>query len=351
MIRDLVEQLDEPSNLPLIDGERCVHAQVENASCRACVDVCPKQAWIINDESVALDINQCDGCGLCVPVCREDAIKHEYKMQYFSYEDENIAFAACEYADMGKDVASVPCVNSFGLSELLTIYRQGINRLVVCTSDCEQCSRGNCERLTDRKSALNELLSQRGKRTLTLTFVSPSECVELIKRFSPPKSKKISRRNFFRAGSGRFLQYKDEINDIKRGKFQAPGNLLPREKNNDLSIYSPCLNEKQCIGCDACFNVCPHNALQIVDENEQFYYQIEDDNCTGCQLCKDICEHDAISVEQWSGSQQDNVLLSTSCCNACGVSFHVPNENSSKSDLCHICAKHNHAKNLFQVME
>jgi len=351
VLRDLFEQLDEPSGLPMVKGERCVHALVENASCSACADVCPKDAWIVDDESVALDPSLCDGCGLCVPVCTEGAIKHDYKLQFFTHADQSTAFVVCEYADTGFDLGRVPCIHSFGLSELLGIYRQGVHKLIVSTGDCEQCTRGCVERLPDRISALNKMLLQRGKPKFTLNYVSPFECTDLIKQLLPLESKKISRRNFFRTGSSKLLQFKDEVYDLAKADHLSPGNLLRREHDNDMSVFSTRLDEKQCVGCDVCFSVCPHNALQIVDENNEMYYQLDDDNCTGCQLCTDICEHDAIHIEQWCSRNQDRVLLSTMRCKACGVSFHVPNRNTSISGLCHICDKHNHTKNLYQVME
>ena len=351
MLRDLFEELDEPAGLPLIKGERCVHALVENASCSACADVCPKDAWIVNDESVALDTNQCDGCGLCVPVCTEGAIKHDYKLQFFTHEDQITAFVVCEYADTGNDLGRVPCIHSFGLSELLGIYRRGVRKLLVSTADCEQCPRGGSECLTDRVSALNEMLLQRGKPKFTLDYVPPHECTDLIKQFLPLEQKKISRRNFFRTGSRKLLQYKSDIYDLAKGEHLSPGNLLRREQDNDMSVFSPRLDAKLCIGCDACFRVCPHNALQIVDDNNEMYYQIEDDNCTACRLCTDICEEDAIRLEKWYTGKQDKVLLLTMRCKACGASYHVPNKSTSVNELCPICAKHNHVANLYQVME
>ncbi|MEE8321421.1 MAG: 4Fe-4S binding protein, partial [Gammaproteobacteria bacterium] len=279
MLRELLGQSDDESGLPLIKGKRCVHALVEKAGCRACVDVCPKNAWQIDDASVALDTSLCDGCGLCAPVCTEGAISHEYRMEDYSYQEEPVAFAVCENAEVECDSGRIPCLHSLGLQELLKLHRQGIYILIVSAGDCNQCQRGRVERLSNRISSLNGMLLQRGKKTFNCKIVSPSIFSELIKHFSPPESKKMSRRNFFRTGAGGLLEIKYEVAGKENTDHLPPGNLLPKEQASDMSIFSPRLNQGQCVGCDTCIKICPHNALQIAHENSESYYQIEDDNC------------------------------------------------------------------------
>lgn len=347
MLRELVDEL----SLPLIKGESCVHAMIGSASCRACVDVCPQNAWQIDDESVALDTNLCDGCGLCVPTCPVGAISHEYRLEHYSYENEVIAFVVCEYAEVECDKGRIPCLHSFGFHDLLKNYRQGIHKIFVSSGNCDECPRGCVERLSNRISSLNRMLLQRSKSTIKLIQVPPAECPDLIKQFSPVTGKKISRRFFFQAGAASLIQIKDEVNGSINTGLIPPGNLLPVEQASDMTIFSPQFNDKKCIGCDACVRLCTHNALQIVDDNNEMYYQIEDDNCTGCQLCTDVCEKNAIQIERWHTRKQEKVLLFPMHCKACGVSFHVPTSNIPSNGLCHICTNHNHTANLYQVLE
>ncbi len=46
----------------------------------------------------------------------------------------------------------------------------------------------------------------------------------------------------------------------------------------------------KCTGCMACVNICPHNAIEVVKNEEGFLYtKINDEKCTRCNLCKRIC--------------------------------------------------------------
>ncbi len=46
----------------------------------------------------------------------------------------------------------------------------------------------------------------------------------------------------------------------------------------------------KCTGCEACKNVCPHNAIQMLESEEGFLYpHIDKEKCTECNLCRKIC--------------------------------------------------------------
>ena len=79
MLDRLIEQAEQEWRLPEIIGERCVHAVIEQASCQACVDACPHQAWVLDDDSLGIDLGSCDGCGLCAAACPQAAIVHEHQ--------------------------------------------------------------------------------------------------------------------------------------------------------------------------------------------------------------------------------------------------------------------------------
>lgn len=47
---------------------------------------------------------------------------------------------------------------------------------------------------------------------------------------------------------------------------------------------------RECTGCMACVNVCKHNAIKIVTNNEGFDHPvIIEDSCTNCGLCQMVC--------------------------------------------------------------
>lgn len=50
------------------------------------------------------------------------------------------------------------------------------------------------------------------------------------------------------------------------------------------------LEKKDCTGCSACANVCPKNAITMVEDENGFKYpQIDHEKCINCGLCKKTC--------------------------------------------------------------
>lgn len=45
-----------------------------------------------------------------------------------------------------------------------------------------------------------------------------------------------------------------------------------------------------CTGCTACYNVCPHKAIEMIENSEGFKFpQIDTEKCTNCGLCEKVC--------------------------------------------------------------
>ena len=51
------------------------------------------------------------------------------------------------------------------------------------------------------------------------------------------------------------------------------------------------INEKsQCSGCHACSNACPKNCIQMVSDEEGFWYpEVDKDKCIDCGMCEKVC--------------------------------------------------------------
>lgn len=49
-------------------------------------------------------------------------------------------------------------------------------------------------------------------------------------------------------------------------------------------------DKKECCGCYGCENICPKNAIKMVDDNEGFWYpKVDEELCVKCGLCKKVC--------------------------------------------------------------
>jgi ferredoxin len=345
-------------NIPDILGNRCVHQHIEQASCRACVDACPKHAWILTDELLGIDSDACDNCGLCAPVCPEGAIQHDHSPLPGRWKDRLIALSACEKAQTSKHPeAVIPCIHILGLHNLLTLQQQGYTIFITSSGDCDNCERGNNTRLVDTTRTLNQLLKQRSLpavRTDNLPAKKWDALAENIIPFEPEET--MTRRNFLRKAISNLTEQGLEfagLRETEDDQYLPVGKLIPASLNKQPPLYpwSPEILPKSCNGCDACVRICPHGAIQwtIINEGEEGY-QLDAAECTGCNLCVDVCEMNAVIINRNTPQTQTVIPLHSQKCSACGVPFHIP-ETSDRVDqkLCRICKKTNHSRYLFRV--
>ncbi|MDR1233859.1 MAG: 4Fe-4S binding protein [Holosporales bacterium] len=55
--------------------------------------------------------------------------------------------------------------------------------------------------------------------------------------------------------------------------------------------YEELGKRSKCIGCMACMQICPCNAIQIIDKNNHVYHR---EKCAYCGLCEHVCPSGAI---------------------------------------------------------
>jgi len=355
MLQDLIEQAAQTLRLPEILGERCVHSHIENASCRSCVEVCPKDAWLLDDEQLGIDSEACDGCGLCAAVCTEGAILHHHEPLMGHWHDRTLALLACEKIQSTLDDV-IPCVHALGLHNLFALYRQGCRYLFISTGECGQCPRGEGTLIDTRIKALNAMLEQRGLIPLKFKHLPEQKWQRIqqtIKTLEPQEV--VTRRNFLRRSVAdavdKGMRY-SRLHDVEKAEFIPVGDLLPPLNEKDIQPYVVHIDSLKCNGCDACAQLCPHTAISLVTDGDDIRYSIQSQHCTGCGMCTDACDQAAIQVETWAAQVQNQLPLAEKKCTSCHVPFHLPAEHRLASDPhCQICTKVNHNKNLFQVLE
>ncbi|HIP94519.1 MAG TPA: hypothetical protein EYH20_04175 [Leucothrix sp.] len=361
--------------LPEIKGDRCVHALIETASCQACVDICPQNAWILDDESLGLNTNLCDGCGLCIPACTEGAITQTKDCTIREENNKKVLLVGCEYINSSTDSSvesnNWKCVHAVSANELLNLYHDGIRQIVVSKADCNTCSRGKNEHLYERVNKLNKMLRHSHLAPLHYNEIPADQWYQLWK--TPEKSApgpEMSRRLFFQSAIkqtvGMVLHH--STLDSAQTEFVPLAKILKSEEGcgrieGEDALYSavPIINAEKCNGCDTCFRACPHGALLFKLEDAKARYEIDASACSACNICTDLCEQGAISISQWSMQTQETrvICLNIKQCHSCGTVFHYPRVNGTdagnkKSNAlprqhCNICEKVNHQKNLFQV--
>ena len=352
MLKDIVEYVQQAVRLPEIIGERCVHALTEQASCQACVQSCPRQAWVLDDDSLGLLEEQCDGCGLCVPACPQQAIEHSSQRPVVrQLGDQKVLICACEKTELEAGEGVIPCVHALRLPQILKFYRQGCHRMMICRADCDDCPRGAAARLETRLRSLNGALHQRNQPLLGLQTITPEQWRSLYAQApSRPSGKTLSRRQFFRRSTSQVadagLQY---IDAAEAPTPQTLGQLMPiGSEPSNIWPNLPAMDPGLCNGCDACVRLCPQQSLQL----HEHHYRIEPALCSGCGVCVDVCDQAAIQLHYWQLGEPLEISLQHSKCRACGAPFHCPKVHGTANQnnaLCRICTATRHYKALHQV--
>ena len=48
--------------------------------------------------------------------------------------------------------------------------------------------------------------------------------------------------------------------------------------------------ENDCVGCKACVDVCPKNAIAVIDSLISYNALIDESLCVKCDMCHQICQ-------------------------------------------------------------
>ncbi len=337
--------MTESSQCPEVDSAACVLTASPLARCRACVDACPHEAWVLDDDSLGLDEAACDGCGVCRPACPEGAIALPLDLPLREEGDGRVTlFLACDYSDIPRASPRVACVHAVGLRDLRKLADVGLQQISVTRPDCEFCSRVQHHTLEAALAVFNALRRTRGQTVIRFERCPAEEWQEKSAASRPWQPRvDAARRQFL----GLFVAGNDGADPAR----VTPNTTTRPEAPALLYANVPRIDTSRCNGCDACVRICPHGTLALIDSGRDPAYVIDASQCTGCGLCKDVCDQDAIAVHRLALQQRPLVPLRQDRCRVCGSPFHVPKESMVKRQVCRICCDTNHYSQLFQTYD
>ncbi|KAF0103618.1 MAG: 4Fe-4S ferredoxin [bacterium] len=327
-----------------------MHAAIETAACRACVEACPCGAWHLDDTALEFNASRCDGCGLCVPACPGQAISLPLALAIRPLAGSHAVLAACAHA--GAEASGhvgpglVPCLHAIGTADLLRAYRAGQHAWLLAHGDCAACPRGQGETLFARVAHVNAALRQRGRRPMLTRQVSPATWFALVTDADAVGAQ--ARRAFLRSLSRRpatLLTGTAAVTEAER--TGAPGEDLP-DGEDALMPWTVNLDAGRCVGCHACTRVCPRGAIEY--DTAASAYRLRHRACTGCGLCRDVCAHRAVALRAWAEPTQWLLPLAERRCARCGVTYTAPTAAAGKHAHCWVCAAKQQPSRLYQVM-
>lgn len=343
--------------LPGVVAERCVHTLIETASCQACVDVCPLDAWVLDDEQLGIDAERCDGCRLCVAACPQGAIQAHSQPAFISENGRTVAMLACEPAGTGAGNGVIPCLHAISLNALMLLYRQGVKDLLSCSADCDDCVRGATARIELRLDNVNQLLRERGLPPMHHQRIATEAWMRLAKESDMTSTgPAMSRRQFFRRATRAAMAEKGQLSELgipSIDTFEPAGSIIPSENKAHSVPFLPQIDPNRCNACNACARLCPHAAIRI-DETEPPHaraYRITPDQCSGCGICTDVCDQQAVSVSSWASPKLLRIPLNADRCRDCGATYHYPAGQRKKDHQCRICAVKNNHQLLYQTLD
>ena len=90
----------------------------------------------------------------------------------------------------------------------------------------------------------------------------------------------------------------------------------------------PHVDRETCVGCSACANVCPADAIEILDGEGQRVVRFRREACVFCGTCQDVCPTESVTLRagdpSWyrvKGASTSEAALPLAQCGVCGAAF------------------------------
>ena len=330
-----------------VRARQCVRVCNRNASCSACIDVCPSNCIVCADNELGVNWDECVGCGACIVACPVEVFSFTGQSDTQLVEDalaaakeSNVAVAivcqamysrAKDLVDVNK-ILVVPCLGRIDETMLVRIASCGINSISLVHFDCESCfNKTSGVRVETVTNNAKELLKAWG-----------NHCKVQVRGKLPTAVRRNAQEEFDEDKRAFFKNIKEESRqvasivattaiadaisngeDVKEEPYHVledgtlpKANTLRRaqlltaldamlENNEQMQegilhsgiFYRVSIDRDTCKSCRMCANFCPVGALRKFQTSDSKLGVIHTPAlCVGCKCCQDICPSKSLKL-------------------------------------------------------
>jgi formate hydrogenlyase subunit 6/NADH:ubiquinone oxidoreductase subunit I len=287
------------------------------------MDHCPRHA-ISFDESIKIDVDKCDDCGICTGVCPTGALEGmgptnaELIHRVEQLEGTASVAFACPKAFKGSNerVIAVNCIGRLDESILIGAVAHGISHVSLVDGPCRDCPSAAGRKAAAQAVAESNALVQAFGISPHISFVAEVPFQFAVSAGTAGSSEALSRRAFLTAffretkataalTVGTVLD-KEPEKPAERKRGELPQRLsakrqlllerLPRLgqlANPDFGLengsFATCHIKPSCTACQMCAFFCPTGALSKTEQDGKPAMTFRVSHCTNCHLCAEVC--------------------------------------------------------------
>ena len=338
------------ANTLSILSANCLNLQSPLAECQICQMVCPQNALSFHDKK--WEAVNCSLCGVCAMVCPTQVFQIDMP-QLLSLSPQNLTLTCAQNPAVPPNAIRINCIQQFNpLTVVHLLYRHPSVTIYLPMSQCQQCSyqwyvQGFLQQLNSYQLPTDKLqiitteyqspVVENGRRGLFRDLLHRTE--DSTKKALVQTIEKITAEF-----SSQEVEQKDPAVFPNRLPLYALylKKQLPIVDEHELPFRQ--LQCTSCTFCGACMHICPTQAIEIVQKQDEKHLRFHPELCINCNLCQKICmQHglewdDFMTAEQFTQSPATLAHSKESICIQCEHEFYQwPPANDDNESICSFC--------------